>query len=93
MLTISDHLEWDTGEHVLRLQEKLNAYLRFIESGELVQRYPAAEGRTAQIAVACKHAPDTLGENFLSRASALLSDAGIVLTYEVLSDDASDASG
>ena len=93
VLTISDHLEWDAGEHVLRLQDKLNAYLRFIESGELVQRYPDAKGRTPQIVVVFKHAPDPLGEAFLSRASALVSDAGSRLTYEVLPDYSSDASG
>ena len=83
VLTIADPLEWDEGEHVLRLQDKLNAYLRFIESGELVERHPDAKGRTAQIAVVFKHAPDAPGETFLSRASALVSDAGVVLTYEM----------
>src|SRR5437868_13420758 len=35
-LTISDHLEWDrnSGEHLVLLQNQLNAYFRFIESGE-----------------------------------------------------------
>ena len=75
VLTISDHLEWDDGEHVLLLQHKLNTYLGFIESGELLDRYPNAKGRTAQIAVVFKHAPDALAEKFLSRASALTSDA------------------
>ena len=92
VLTISDHLEWDDGEHVLQLQDKLNTCLRFIESGELVERYPDAKGRTAQIAVVFKHPPDALGETFLSRAKAMTSDAGIVLTYEVLSDQSTDAS-
>ncbi len=86
VLTISDRLEWDEGEHVLQLQHKLNAYLTFIESGELVERYPNAKGRTAQIVVVFKHAPDALGETFLSRATTLTHDAGVVLTYEVLSD-------
>ena len=92
MLTISDRLDCDDGEHVFQLQEKLNTYLRFIESGELFERYPDAKGRTAQIAVVFKHAPDALGERFLSRASVLTTDAGITLTYEVLSDHGADAS-
>jgi hypothetical protein len=92
VLTISDHLEWDDGEHALRLQDKLNAYLKFIESGELAERYPDAEGRPTQITVVFTHAPDELGETFLARASALVSDAGVVLTYEVRSDQAADAS-
>ena len=33
-LTISDHLEWASkNEHLLILQNKINAYLNFIESG------------------------------------------------------------
>ena len=92
VLTISDHLEWHAGDHVLRLQEKLNTYLRFIESGELVQRYPDAKDRTAQIVVVFKHAPDVPGEEFLARVAALIADAGIILTHEVLSSYGNDMS-
>ena len=92
VLTISDHLGWDDGEHLLQLQDKLNAYLRFIESGELLEKYPDAKSRRAQITVVCKHTPDARGEEFLSRASALTADVGIVLTYEVLSDPSEGAS-
>jgi hypothetical protein len=38
-LTISDHLEWDSG-HLLILQEKINSYLHFIESGQMHGSYP-----------------------------------------------------
>src|SRR2546427_9504377 len=35
-LTISNHVDWeDSRAHLLSLQEKLNRYLAFIESGEL----------------------------------------------------------
>jgi hypothetical protein len=33
VLTITDHLPWDSDEHVLLLQDKLNRYLAFVESG------------------------------------------------------------
>ena len=36
VLTISDHLEWDEqNEHLLTLQNKINAYLGAIENGGL----------------------------------------------------------
>ena len=36
VLTITDHLEWDIeNEHLLILQDKINAYLGAIEDGEL----------------------------------------------------------
>ena len=46
VLTISDHLEWDDrNEHLLILQEKINRYIGFIETGELREKYPGAEAR------------------------------------------------
>lgn len=44
-LTISDHLDWtDTVQHERLLEEKLNKYLAFVESGEILERYPEARG-------------------------------------------------
>ena len=45
-LTISDHLPWDEneGNHLVLLQNKLNAYLRFIESGEVFEKVPDGKG-------------------------------------------------
>ena len=56
VLTIADHLEWtgSDNEHLLLLQEKLNTYLSFVESGELLEAYPDAKGRTVLIDVVCK---------------------------------------
>ena len=40
VLTISDHLEWDMeNEHLLILQDKINAYLSSIESGDIYEKY------------------------------------------------------
>ena len=44
ILVITDHLEWgdkaQQGEHLLLLQEKINTYIAFIESGEILESYP-----------------------------------------------------
>jgi hypothetical protein len=45
ILFICDHLPWsedhqETLEHMYLLQEKLNKYIGFIESGEINARYP-----------------------------------------------------
>jgi hypothetical protein len=46
VLTIGDHLDWsDSVAHQLLLQTKLNRYLAFVESGEILRSYPNAEGR------------------------------------------------
>jgi hypothetical protein len=45
-LTISDHLDWSQPlEHVFTLQEKINSYLAFIESGQVLETFPDAKGK------------------------------------------------
>jgi hypothetical protein len=37
------------NEHLLILQDKLNSYLRFIETGEIFESYPAAKNSSLVI--------------------------------------------
>src|SRR5512142_1229211 len=79
-LTISDHLPWDDkNEHLLLLQSKLNAYLRFIESGEIFKSYPKAKGRTIVISIACLYPPEGDAKVFLERTDKTLLHALYVL--------------
>ena len=40
-LMLSDHLDWENeAEHLNLLQDKINAYLSFIESNQYAQTYP-----------------------------------------------------
>ena len=49
-LTISDYLEWDSkNEHLLILQNKINAYLNFIESGQIFEEYPSSANKKIEI--------------------------------------------
>lgn len=50
-LAISDHLAWgdNTNEHLYVLQEKINSYIAFIESGQVEENFPKAKGRTKKI--------------------------------------------
>jgi hypothetical protein len=83
VLTISDHLDWsDTIAHQTALQAKLNKYLSFIESGELLMRYPDAKDRRVTIKVVSKFKPDSEGWKFLSRASAVIEAAGFEFRHE-----------
>lgn len=78
VLTISDHLDWrDGASHLATLQDKINAYLQFIESGELEQSYPNAKDREVRIELVSKHEPSSEGEEFLRKAEAILTGAGI----------------
>lgn len=84
ILTIADHLEWtDEYDHLRRLQEKLNTYLAFIESGKMNESYPSARGRKAVIDVVFKFEPSTTGAEFLKRASPLAAAVGAELRSRV----------
>ena len=85
VLTISDHLEWDeANEHHLLLQKKINRYLAFVESGELLEEYPNAKGRSVRIDVVCRYEPSGIGREFLSRAETTISEAGFAFAWRVL---------
>ncbi len=83
VLTVSDHLDWGQDEegHLRLLQDKLNTYLRFVESGELHLAYSDAKGRPVLVEVVFKHAPSHAAREFLSRARAAMSSAGMMLTF------------
>lgn len=43
-LLLADHLDWsDELQHLTLLQDKMNAYLSFIESGQIYAVYPDAK--------------------------------------------------
>jgi hypothetical protein len=87
VLTISDHLEWgDTVGHQTILQGKFNAYLAFVESGEILQAYPDAKERRVTFRVVFKYCPDPEGEQFLLRARKVIEEAGFELRTELFGD-------
>jgi hypothetical protein len=58
LLIISDHLDWsDPVAHLNTLQQKIGAYLGFIQSGQLEQQLPQAAGRTPKIGVIMQFEP------------------------------------
>lgn len=88
-LTISDHLSWDQGEgeHLLLLQSKLNAYLRFIESGEVFIEFPETRGRKMVINLVGKFSPSEQANLFLEKARIAISNAGFALQFKLMSSN------
>ena len=83
-LTISDHLDWsDSAAHQLLLQKKLNYYLAFVKSGEILDSYPKARGRRIVLSVAFKHPADEAGRAFLSEVRSIVERAGFGFQVEV----------
>ena len=84
ILTISDHLDWsDTAAHLLLLQNKLNRYLTFVESGEIFQSYPKAQNRPIVFTVVFKFRPNEEGRAFLDKARPIVESAGITFQEKV----------
>lgn len=72
LLTISDHLEWDNNEHLLILQEKINSYMDFLESGQIYESYPSALDKKIIIQIVFKYLPNRIAEEFLEVVKEIL---------------------
>ena len=76
VLTITDHLPWDYENHLQVLQEKLNKYLAFVESGEVYDKYPESKNREFLFKVSCKFAPDSQALDFFKKVKTIIERAG-----------------
>lgn len=83
VLDIADHLDWsEEQQHLLTLEKKINAYLEFIQSGQLCEVYPDAEGQAPIIHVACYHEPTKAAIAFFNEVGRILATDDIRLTYK-----------
>jgi hypothetical protein len=85
VLSISDHLAWDGQEmeHLFLLQKKLNAYLRFVESGEVFEKFPETLGRNVVIDVVGQFPLTENASRFIEKASAATRASGIALKFSL----------
>ena len=88
VLTISDHLPWsDEVKHFDLLDQKVRAYVGFIEGDQILQRYPDARERGAQVELVCKYPPTPGAVGFLNAIRQALERRGIFFTHAVLSSE------
>ena len=82
-LVVTDHLEWTEheGEHLLMLQQKLNNYLYYIESGRLAEDYPQYKDMPVTIQVAGKFPLSQEAKKFYSLATARIEELGFSLEF------------
>jgi hypothetical protein len=87
ILVISDHLPWDqTNEHLYCLQEKLNAYLRFIESGEIYEKFPERRGLPILISVVLKFRIPDSAQWFFAKTASIIQQAGFEFEIRYISN-------
>lgn len=84
VLSVIDDWDWENEQnHLHALQGKLNAYFGFVESGQLYQAYPDAEGRPLRIDIVGKHSLPQLAVNFLEKASVVASQLDITVSHRL----------
>lgn len=78
VLTISDHLQWDDPKkHFELLEDKIEAYLAFVKSGQLYETLSAAQGREIRIELVFEHALNGAAATFLAAAKNQLEAVGV----------------
>lgn len=85
-LIIADHLPWDaTDYHAQLLQDKINTYITFVESGQMSRitepKIPLEP--EVQIVVALQHEPNQEGRKFLDQVAEFLHDVKLKFHWEV----------
>lgn len=85
LLTISDHLFWgeNDSEHMYLLQEKINTYLRFIESGEIFTKFPMTKGKNIAINVVGQFPLSEEAATFFDNAGVVIRQAGFALKFRL----------
>ena len=84
-LTISDHLDWsDEDAHTSLLQDKIEAYLEFIETGQLAENYPDVLDKKIVISVQMKFPPSEEGLFILNRIDAFFRDKEVDFEWNVI---------
>jgi hypothetical protein len=91
ILTVVDDLDWsDETGHLLALQEKLNTYLAFIESGEIFERLTEDVGRTVprsapiMVSILAKYVLSDRAKAFVEHARARFHEAGFELRFKLI---------
>ena len=85
ILTISDQLDWDDDLlHLSALQEKLNTYMEFIESGQINEDYPNSSGKKMIIEIVSEYDYASSGKDFLEKVKSIFQSLGVEILQRTL---------
>ena len=82
-LTISDHLDWQYQDKLLLLQQKINHYLAYIESGEMALKDPQASFLNPIICLVCQYHPNNQVIEFLTKVQGIVEEAGFSFEWRL----------
>jgi hypothetical protein len=84
-LNIIDDWDWaDEKRHLLALQQKLNAYFDFVQSGQVYEAYPNAIGNALRIHILTQFPIPAIGLKFLEIASKAAAQLKTTISYQQL---------
>jgi hypothetical protein len=70
ILSIIDSWDWrDERKHLLALQAKFNAYFEFVESGQIYEEYPDANGRSLHIDIIARFPMSAVALSLVEKAA------------------------
>lgn len=83
-LFISDHLDWsDEYNHLLVLQEKINAYIAFCEEHQYTQVYKNVIVEYAIFEIHFMYEPTINAMNFLEQVQRQINEMGIAIECHI----------
>jgi hypothetical protein len=83
-LVVCDHLPWgqDEGEHLQLLQNKFNAYLAYVEGGQLHKEWPKSVGKKVAFEVHAMYPLSEQASRFYQLAGGKIAEAGFSLQFK-----------
>ena len=83
VLLISDHLPWadDDAAHFSLLENKLDAYVNFIRSGQVLEAVPGSEGLPIRIRLVHEYEPTEAAKTVLEAVKQQLAEIGMAFSY------------
>lgn len=82
-LIIADHLKWDADGHIEALKSKVNAYIDFINSDQLLEAYPEAKENGIVIELLSAEAPNSAALDAFAGIEQLGSELNFRFTHRV----------
>ncbi len=84
VLVMLESREWDgSTERLAQIQDKINAYLEYVNSGQFCWMYPDATGRPVHIELRCSYEPDPNTVRFIDDARSYLAEHGVTFHLQV----------
>jgi hypothetical protein len=87
LMIVSDDMDWsDIAGHINALQQKIGAYIAFIQSGQLDNSLPEGVGRPRKIGVIQQFEPPEIAVQILDQLGEQLSTFSIDFAWGPLPD-------